>query len=92
MAQFYDKSGDLKRIGIELRKTIPMSGHPIGYFMTQAIVQTLGKKALLEQGGNPFEFFRLYNRAAKIQRERFPAFSEKSMMLINQLEESSTAG
>jgi hypothetical protein len=84
--QYSSQSEDLNSLSEELKKIIPMSGHPTGYYMTRAIIENLGKNELLKHVGNPFQFFRLYNQAAQKDTERYPAFSEESLKLIKHLE------
>lgn len=84
--QYSTQSGYLNSISEELRKSIPLSGHPTGYFMTKVIIENLGKRELLKNIGNPFQFLRLYNQVALNHPEGYPTFSEKSLELINNLE------
>jgi hypothetical protein len=63
-----------------------MSGHPTGYFMTRAIIDHLGKEALLKEIGNPFQFFRLYNQVTQEHPDKYPTFSHKTMKLVKDLE------
>jgi len=86
LVQYGTQSEDLISISEKFRSSIPMSGHPTGYFMTNAIIENLGKSELLKNLGNPFEFFRLYNHVAESKSEKYPVFSEKSKELINNLE------
>jgi hypothetical protein len=71
-----------------LRKSVPMSGHPTGYFMTRTIIERLGKEVLLEQVGNPFIFFLQYQQAAtEYQDPTCPPFSERTEDLVYLLAE-----
>lgn len=80
-----DNQDSLSIVGEELRNIVPMSGHPTGYFMTEVIIGELGKTELLESLADPFEFFRLYNRAAEKAEVKYPVFSLKAVDLINSL-------
>jgi hypothetical protein len=73
-------------ISDKIRKSIPMSGHPTGYFMANVIIETLGKQELLASVANPFQFFKRYNQAAAKHPDEYPAFSKESVELIDQIE------
>ena len=77
---------DKNEVGQQMREKLPMSGHPIGFYMTNIIIEQLGKDILIEVTVNPFAFFRLYNNAAKIKADNTPYFSEKTMKIISGLE------
>ncbi len=77
---------DKNEVGQQMREKLPMSGHPIGFYMTNIIIEQLGKDILIEVTANPFAFFRLYNNAAKIKADNTPYFSEKTMKIISGLE------
>ena len=81
-----DSTSNYQKIGCQLYELVPMSGHPTGYYMTNAIIDELGRETLIKEVGNPFAFFRLYNQVAKMKGSNKPSFSEKSMRLINKLE------
>ena len=63
-----------------------MSGHPTGYFMTNAIINEFGKEAIILSWTNPFEFFKLYQKAANKNKETYPVFSDSAMNYIHDLE------
>ncbi len=73
--------------GQQLRENLPMSGHPIGFYMTNIILGEKGKEVLIEEMGNPFAFFRLYRQAAKTHPVDAPVFSNKTMQVISDMEE-----
>jgi len=56
-----------KNMENELDDIIRFNGHPIGFFMADHIVSAGYKKELLVSFYNPYEFFCLYNKAAKKQ-------------------------
>ena len=85
-AQMQDGAANRQDLGTELRKAVPRSGHPTGYFMARTIVDTLGKDAVIRTVSNPFAFFRTYNEAAKKKGSGAPVFSEKAMQLLRSLE------
>jgi len=69
----------------KLREILPQSGHHPGYYMADAIIDRIGKEKLVESFANPFEFFRLYQKASELNEED-PSFSEKSIEFIRSLE------
>jgi hypothetical protein len=44
------------------------NGHPIGFFMSSEIIKAGYKNEMLKTFYNPYEFFNLYNKAAKQQK------------------------
>ncbi len=74
------------KLGKELRKTIPRSGHPTGFFMALTILNTLGADALIKETGNPFNFVYLYQQSAARMKGEAPLFSEKSIEFLKNLE------
>jgi len=46
-------------------ESLTFAGHPTGFYMANLILRRLGKQALIASETDPFEFFRLYNQAAK---------------------------
>jgi hypothetical protein len=54
-------------MGNELDDIIRFNGHPIGFFMADHILSAGYKNELLDSFYNPYEFFSLYNKAAKEQ-------------------------
>lgn len=75
-----------KNIADRLLKTVPMSGHPLGYYMAEKIIENSGKEQLIREIGSPFAFFRLYNRTAETDGSEYPAFSRKAMNTLSELE------
>ncbi len=75
-----------KELGIEIKKVVPLSGHPLGYYMANIIIKNAHFDELIRTVGNPFKFFELYNKAARLDRERLSLFSEISLNLIEELE------
>ena len=51
----------------ELIEIVKFNGHPIGFFMANHIVSAGYKNEMLKTFYNPYEFFNLYNKAAKEQ-------------------------
>jgi hypothetical protein len=63
------------------------SGHCPGYYMANIIVRNGYKKQLVADVQNPFIFFRLYNKAAKKDKQRPPVFSDLAMKSVLELEQ-----
>ena len=72
--------------GARLRETLPMSGHPVGFFMTNLIIRELGRESVIKHAGDPFAFFHLYNEAAGRTAGEVPALSPEAMAVIDELE------
>ena len=75
-----------KEAGQKLKTGLPMSGHPIGFFMANTILEQGSKKDLVEKAGNPFAFFRLYHKAAQNAKGIAPTFSHETLQIIEILE------
>lgn len=74
-------------LGLELRRSIPQSGHPTGFFMTNLVSERLGMDRLIEEVGNPFAFLRLYHAAARQRPDpEAPPFSDPALRVIHRLE------
>lgn len=73
-------------LGEQLSKAVPQSGHPTGLFMAGLILEELGRDVLVQTVANPFEFFRLYNAAAKKRGGDIPRFSEIALAFLANLE------
>jgi hypothetical protein len=72
-------------LGDRLRDLVPLSGHTVGFYMANMIIDNLGKRALVEGLGNPFAFFTLYSKAAGQKGLGTPAFSEDSLRFFQDL-------
>lgn len=81
----HQKGTSQEIIGKKVREILPLSGHPIGYFMAKAIFNAGLGGEMIDSVGNPFEFFRLYNKSRNILGES--PFSESTMDFLVQLEE-----
>lgn len=84
-AKMEDKPEAVAELGKEIRKLVPQSGHPTGFYMANIILGQFGKKPLVDVVRTPFNFFYLYNEAAK-KDGNAPVFSEKSIRFIESLE------
>jgi hypothetical protein len=74
-------------LGQKLNAVVPMSRHPTDFYMSNLIIDQLGKDALVKAIGNPFAFFRLYKKAADKKGGATPTFSQKVIHFILMLEE-----
>ncbi len=75
------KSGD------EINKLFDyLGGHNPGYYMALTIVQNGFREELRENVDNPFYFFRLYQKAAKLDKNSPPKFNSKTMKFVKLLE------
>jgi uncharacterized protein YjaZ len=75
-----------KELGQEIKKIVPLAGHPLGYYMANIIIKNAHFDELIRTVGNPFKFYELYNEAAKLDREKLSLYSEISLSLIEELE------
>lgn len=84
----YSSTPDSLKIKVagQIQRSTPNSGHPMGYFMSTAILKYLGKDSLLQDIGNPFAYFRRYNRAAVKSQSQLPLFSDAALHMISELE------
>lgn len=80
----YHNPGTVKENGKLINELLPLGGHPHGYYLSQTIKTVLGKKALISTCYNPFDFIRLYNKAAK--RKGLFYFSNEAVACLNRLE------
>ncbi len=78
--------GKANKIGKDILNVLPQKGHTTGYFMARLILEKLSKKELVKTVGNPFEFLKLYNRAAKKTGGKYPGFSSEAIDYIDNLE------
>ncbi len=74
---------DTDELSSMLRVTPPRAGHPTGYYMTDTIMEALGKERLLEMVGDPFSFFRAYDEAAKMRG--LSSFSQETLGYVDGL-------
>ncbi len=76
----------IEKSGTILRQSLPMSGHPVGFYMANLIIEEYGKDELVSEVGNPFAFFRRYNEAVNKANGGLPGFSKQTMTVIEELE------
>jgi hypothetical protein len=65
---------------------MPVSGHIPGLFMGQVIRRNGLEQKLKDRIDNPFQFFYLYNDAARNDQEKPPVFSRESIRYLKLLE------
>jgi hypothetical protein len=73
------------QLGRSLQGLIPQSGHPTGFFMARVILGQFGAETLVEIARNPFQFFFLYNEAAR-KNGQAPVFSDQAIHFLKMLE------
>jgi hypothetical protein len=86
LSEMADDPDLMKGLGRQLQRFIPQSGHPTGFFMANLIEEELGTESLVEVVRNPFDFFALYNEAAR-HNGTAPVFSTKAMTFLRSLEQ-----
>lgn len=74
------------RVGAEMREALPRSGHPTGYWMASLIRDRLGVETLVATVGDPFSFFRAYDRAAAASDGAAPRLSAAAKRALDALE------
>jgi hypothetical protein len=79
MRELADCTGKCDDVGDRIRDTAKMAGHPLGYYMAGVIERSLGRAALIESIGDPTRFITAYNRAANLDAQRPPVFSDRSL-------------
>lgn len=70
--------------GSEVRRRLVSSGHLLGDYMADCVIEASGAEALRHDMGNPFTFFRAYNQAAA--RLGKPVYSEGALETLRRLE------
>lgn len=74
------------KIARQIARSTPNSGHPMGYFMSTIIRESLSMDEVLSDIGNPFQFFINYNRAAASHPADVPVFSDEAINCLSTLE------
>jgi hypothetical protein len=77
--------GQERKIGREIINVLPQRGHTTGYFMARLILEKMSKRELVKTVGNPFDFLKLYNEAAKKTGGKYPGFSNEAIEIIDRL-------
>jgi hypothetical protein len=84
LCELSDSGADRLAAGARLRSMIPQSGHPTGFYMARTILETLGREALVQELGNPFNFVVRYQEATT-RREGRPGFSSCATIALDTL-------
>lgn len=87
LQELLDEAKEKRNISKDLKRIVPLSGHPLGYYLTRLIIKNALVDKLIREVGNPFSFFELYNEAARRDKEVKPIFSEKSLKIFKDLED-----
>jgi hypothetical protein len=82
LARLIDPGADAAAIPRDMRRQLPASGHPTGFFMADAILHCLGREALLAEIGDPFRFVELYQEAALRSDGAIPALSRPALAAL----------
>ena len=72
-----------------VRRALPMSAHPTGYYMANVIIQALDRATLVRHVADPFQFIRDYNEAAAgfpLEETAPYRFSKTTMDYLSDLE------
>jgi len=85
LCRLTDDNPDYSQIGSDMISAVPMSGHPTGYFMTQAILKSMRKEELIRMYNNPFAFFYLYNITA-LRDTSLPRLSNGAILGLHEME------
>ena len=72
-------------LGQELKRAVPRSGHPTGFFMALTILDVLGRDALIQATGDPLAFVLLYQKAASRKENEMTRFSQKALDVVTRV-------
>jgi hypothetical protein len=87
-----DESSDREEIGRKFAAAVPGRGDELGYHMAKTIIEVWGIKALQNVAGNPFAFFRVFNKATTESDAGARGFSNEGMKVLLNLEEKYVLG
>jgi hypothetical protein len=82
-------SAERATLAAALHGGLPDNGRALGSWMADVIDDVLGRAAVLEVVGDPFEFWRTYQRAAQSSGGRYPTLSATAMRVIAEIESQS---
>lgn len=82
----YHNPETVKSNGELIRELLPLGCHPHGYYMSQIIKTVYGTRELISTVYNPFDFIRLYNKAA--QKKGVFSFSREALACLDKLEKT----
>jgi hypothetical protein len=86
LAQITREPSRLTENAEAIKDLLPMSGHTVGYYMADAVLGFQGKQGIMKDFGNPYRFFRRYQKMALQPGNDHPAFSEEAMEVIRYLD------
>lgn len=70
----------------DIEDIAPMSGHVPGFYMSDIIERNGYKKQIVKNVRNPFEFFYIYNKAAKKDKTKPYVLSDQTMAYLKAVE------
>lgn len=70
----------------DIEDIAPMSGHVPGFYMSDIIERNGYKKQIVKNVRNPFEFFYIYNKAAKKDKAKPHVLSDQTMAYLKAVE------
>jgi hypothetical protein len=82
----YHNPETVKSNGELIRELLPLGSHPHGYYMSQIIKSVYGTRELISTVYNPFDFIRLYNKAAR--KKGLFSFSKEAIAYLDKLEKT----
>ena len=65
LAAYLADPSSADRVGRELRSSLVLGGHPVGFHMASTVIEAFGRARIIEHVGDPFAFVLDYNEAAK---------------------------
>ena len=74
-----------RAIGRELRASLELGGHPVGFYMARTILEAFGRERLIENVGDPFAFMMDYSEAASRLGDGRHVFSEEALAGVRAL-------
>ncbi len=77
---------DIEKSEEKFWESLKFAGHPTGFYMANIILKYLSRRALIGTEMDPFEFFRVYNQAARKCGAQCYVFSDASMAALQALD------
>jgi hypothetical protein len=72
-------------LGRELRDTLVLGGHPVGFYMARTVLEAFGRERLIEHVGDPFAFVEDYSEAASRLGGERHVFSDEALAGVQRL-------
>ena len=76
---------NFKLLGEKLKAEVPLSGHPLGYFMAKTIIEAGAKDRMIEELSTPFQFFTQFNEIVKQKKLETTIYSDQFISMLNEL-------